>query len=494
MLATSAEKRVVSRVGGRPSQPARRGREKGKGRAGILFVRFVCLVITLGTQPIGCQQASSDRPNIILVTLDTTRADHFSSYGYPRDTTPRMDRIAGEGVRFVRAQAQSATTPVSLASLLSGRYPYRHGLRTLHGHRNNRISGDTPLLQETLRAAGYATAAFVSAYPASSDFGLARGYDHFDEAFLESREPKIEPSGLVRTGRSQRTAAETNALALAWLREHADAPFFVWIHYFDPHDARFTPPQEFVSKWVQARPRQGKTYLRELYDAELAYVDQNIGQLADQLKGMGRWDDTLMVITADHGEGLGDHDWWGHGILYQEQLRVPLIVRGPGIDRGSVVDRLVQHVDIAPTLLDIAGQGAPDELSDGRSILPLMRGAAAAEETRSTYAEVHNARAFSKNARALTQGEMYSVRHGAMKLIHIPLDPVQDQLYDLARDPGEQHNIIGERPDVVAALRADLKARNAIDRHIPDPSALPDDVRARLEALGYLEQEQEQEQ
>jgi arylsulfatase A-like enzyme len=154
---------------------------------------------------------------------------------------------------------------------------------------------------------------------------------------------------------------------------------------------------------------------------------------------------------------------------------------------GAVVDQLVQHVDVAPTLLAIAGQDGSRGSPDGRSILPLLRGEEIDAHSRSAYAEVHNTRAFAKTARISNKGEMYSVIRGAMKLIHVPLDPRQDELYDLANDPSERHNLVASMPDVAAALLADLNARNAMDHHIPDPATLSVEARTRLEALGYLE-------
>lgn len=343
------------------------------------------------------------------------------------------------------------------------------------------------MIQEELGRLGYRTGAFVSAFPASSHYGFARGFDHFDEGFLErGRGALIRSDGVVTTGDSQRTAAETNEAALAWIRARSGERFFVWLHYFDPHDHKLTPPDSFVAPFLRADPgADHDEYLRSIYDAEVAFADQQIGELVNTLEELDLREQTLLVITADHGEGLGDHDWWGHGILYQEQIRVPLIVNGPGVQRGQVVDAPVEHVDLFPTLLSLAG--GPSQPSDGIDLLPVLQGRPLSQARTATYSEVHNIRAFHEAGEARDRGEMYSLTSEGMKLIHLPRNPALDELYDLRSDPREARNLISSDPQRAKLLLGRLRERGAIDHYLPDPGTLSAAERDRLRELGYLE-------
>jgi arylsulfatase A-like enzyme len=427
----------------------------------------------------------------MLITIDTTRADHLGCYGYPIATSPNLDRLAASGVRFDFAIAQSATTPVSCASLLTGTYPFRHGLRTLHGREKNQLSDSVPTIQGELKKLGYRTAAFVSAYPAGSAFGFARGFDLFDEAFLEQgRLPRIDDAGTVRTGKSQRTALETNQKLLPWLRENAAQPFFVWLHYFDPHDTLLVPPNSFVGPFLRARPQEDREeYLRSVYDAEIAFVDARIGEVVVELDRLGILQHTLLVITADHGEGLGDHDWWTHGVLFQEQIRIPLILSGSGIPQRGAIDAPVEHVDLFPTILELVEPGYTEgfEGLDGRGLIPLLEGREDSDAGSPLYSEVHSILRMSPSAAERRAGESYSLIRGSLKLIHFPQEPTLDRLYDLSNDPRELRNLIKERTSTADALRDELRAMKAIDLYAPDPSTLLPEELEHLKSLGYVE-------
>jgi arylsulfatase A-like enzyme len=451
-------------------------------------LRAALIGALLGMSGFGC--GGPDRPNLILITLDTTRADHLGSYGYAVETSPVLDALAAGGVRFEAATAQSATTPVSCASQLTGLYPYHHGLRSMHGHRKNRLPAEVPTIQEELGRLGYRTGAFVSAFPASSHYGFARGFDHFDEGFLERGRALIRSDGIVWTGDSQRNAAETNEAALAWVREQSAERFFLWLHYFDPHDPQSKPPDSFVAPFLRAEKEVDRDeYLRSIYDAEIAFVDQQIGALVETLEELDLREHTVLVITADHGEGLGDHGWWGHGILYQEQIRVPLIVNGPGVQAGKVVHAPVEHVDLFPTLLSLAG-GASQAV-DGIDLLPVLQGSSLPRARTETYSEVHNVRAFRESAEVRERGEMYSLTRDGLKLIHFPRNPALDELYDLTTDALETRNRITSDRERANVLLARLQEREAIDDYLPDPNTLSVSERERLRELGYLEPEPE---
>lgn len=252
----------------------------------------------------GCDRPVQEgRPSFILITIDTTRADHIGCYGHRGAKSPQIDALAEAGVRFSRAIAQSATTPVSCASLLTGSYPYQHGLRSMHGHKKNYLRADIPTIQGALHRVGYQTAAFVSAFPAGSRFGFARDFEHFDELFLaKGRNPTINQAGVVHTGNSQQSAGQTTTRFLSWLRKHDDESFFVWLHYFDPHDMTLVPPGDLVEEFTRGASREGSDeYNRLVYDAEIAYVDSQIREVVTTLDDLGLRENTILIITADHG-------------------------------------------------------------------------------------------------------------------------------------------------------------------------------------------------
>jgi arylsulfatase A-like enzyme len=451
---------------------------------------LLALAALICTCFVACDGSRSQKPNVILITIDTTRADHLGCYGYPVPTSPTLDGLAADGVRFEFAIAQSSVTPVSCASQLTGTYPYRHGLRAIHGIEKNRLLDHVPTLPEELGRMGYRTAAFVSAYPASSKYGLSRGFEVFDETFLASRGPaQVRPEGVVVTGSSQRTAEETNARALPWLRQHAQETFFLWLHYFDPHDATFTPPESVVSPFRRARQgRGGRAEPLAIYDAEIFFTDLHVSAVIDELRELEIRERTILVVTADHGEGLGDHDWWTHGILYQEQIRIPLVLNGPGIPQGRVLQDPVEHVDIFPTILDLVEPGRSEQLGGlhGRSLLPLIQGKNGSDSSRIVYSEVRNARAL-RGGKRQNEGVLYSLIEDGVKLIHYPLEPSLDELYDLRDDPAELRNIIASNRDAAARLLGELRRRGAIDDFAPDASQMDAEDYHHLKSLGYLD-------
>ncbi len=426
-------------------------------------------------------------PSFLVITIDTTRADRLGCYGYARDTSPTIDALAASGVRFDFAIAQSATTPVACASLLTGRYPYNHGLRTMHGRAHNRLDAEVRTLQGRLGELGYATAGFVSAFPASSWYGLDRGFDVFDESFLSQRQPEIGADGSVETVRSQRNASETTVRLLPWLRENAMRPFFVWLHYFDPHDVTFVPPDSIRERFVSGTAAPGsKEHLSDTYDSEIFFADLHVRAVLDELERLGARERTVVVVTADHGEGLGDHDWWGRGILYQEQIRVPLIFNGPSVQKGLVIAEPVEHVDLAPTVLEMAGAVPDPDDFDGRSLAAVLRSGRTTARSRAVFSEVHNILAFAPGAEQRVRSEMYSIIRMPLKLIHVARDASQDELYDLAADPHEARNLMPSRREDAEVLLADLLSRDAIDGYVPDPSALSEAEREQLRSLGYV--------
>ncbi len=313
-------------------------------------------------------------PHVLIFLVDTLRADHLGCYGYDRPTSPNIDRFAAGAVRFDQPVAQSSWTRPATASILTGLYPHHHGART----RNHKLAEDVPYLPQILRSLGYRALGVSTNGNAGIEFGFRRGFDHFKQM----RESATRPGVHVPVWRA---VDET----LEWLeRIGPEDSFFVFLHVTDPH-APYLPPAALRQKFAPGAPAgagriQGDRPagehttrdLKDLYDAEIAHVDEHFGRLLDELDRRGFLDDTLLVFVSDHGEEFLDHGRHGHGrTLYQEQIRVPLIIRLPKrlrqAEGGSVVDTQVRQIDIVPTILDAIGHGSKLEI-DGLSLLPLI--------------------------------------------------------------------------------------------------------------------------
>ncbi len=418
------------------------------------------------------------RPSVVLITLDTTRADHLGCYGRGLDVTPAIDALAAQGARFELCLATASVTPVSHASILTGRWPYEHGLRVLAGGGGDVLDAGVPTLAETLRDAGWSTGAFTSADTVARRYGLWRGFDVYDTGHGESFAAD-DP----RRNANQRRADLTTDRAIAWLGE-TDGPVFLWLHFFDPHDPKLRPPDAFLQDFrarfstvpAGVRPPAG-------YDAEVHYMDRQVARLLAALDATGRGD-AAVALTADHGEGLGDHGWHAHRLLYQEQIRVPLILRASGVPAGVAVPHVVSTVDLAPTLAEVAG--VPSPAKSGRSLLELARGREPAP--RVVYADQLNALDLhcSFLDRRPQDDLLFTASDGAWKLIHRPNHAGQDELYHLAEDPGELQNRIADEPEVARRLLADLTARGAFRDAAFDSDSVDDDTRSALEGLGYV--------
>ena len=392
------------------------------------------------------QRAGELRPNIVLITVDTLRADHVGAYGDRSAITPNIDGLAARGVRFDQGFAHAPLTFPSHASILTGQLP------AVHGGRDNGsqvLSSAVPTVAERLNRAGYRTAAFVSSFILSAQFGLDRGFDVYDD--------RLPSGGPIIDDQLRRTAVDTSVAAERWIAANASAPFFAWIHFYDPH-APYAPASAG----------------RSAYDAAVTAADAGVGRVLTALARSGIADRTIVILTADHGEGLGDHGEQQHGLLlYDSVMHVPLIVAGPRF-ATAVVSAQVAHVDIAPTILAAAGMSAAG--LPGRD---LRAGSRPAGDTRDreAYAESWYGRLH------FGWSEIRSLRADRWKYIDGP-DP---ELYDLARDPGESSNLVAKRPELVAAMKRRLSdmasgSERAAPVRIPVDSATAE----RLRALGYV--------
>jgi arylsulfatase A-like enzyme/Tfp pilus assembly protein PilF len=388
--------------------------------------------------------------NVLLVTIDTLRADAVGAYGDSAAATPWMDRLAAGGVRFGHARAHNVVTLPSHANILSGRLPFGHGVRDNAGFRFPR---GTETLATILKRQGYRTAAFVSAFTLDSRFGLDPGFDVYDDAFAESHAPA--PFALP-----ERAGADTVAAARRWL-DQAGTPYFCWVHLYDPH-APYQPPEPFASRF----PADG-------YRGEVAAADAALGALVSDLLAQGKAGRTLVVLTADHGESLGEHGERTHGIFaYEATVHVPLLLFSPRLFSSRVVDDEVGHVDLVPTVLDALGLPVPAGLP-GRSLLALATGHRASAVP--TYFEALSGQT--------TRGwaPLHGVALDGWKYVDLPLP----ELYELGADPGEERNLAAARPAERERLRVALSAFRAQDRGLARSGEDPE-VREKLRALGYV--------
>jgi choline-sulfatase len=403
--------------------------------------------------------------HVLVITIDTLRADRLGCYGNDRVATPNMDRLAREGAIALNASVPAPITRPSHVSIFTGLSPAQHGIRD---NISRALAPDVPTLAEAFKAAGFETAGFVSSIVLSSQSGLNRGFDEFADRFELGADAAdearfldiLENRGDVAVGGATR-----------WLERHAHARTFVWVHLYDPH-APYEPPEPYASR-----------YANQPYDGEVAWSDELVGRLDAALTRLGIRDSTLVALTSDHGEALGEHGESVHGFfLYEATLRVPLLLRGPSIRAGTRISAVARSVDVFPTLLDLSGVPAPKmtRAPAGRSLASIARGAVTSVDEVPAFAESLTPRIH------YSWSDLRSVREGRWKFILAP----RSELYDLERDPGEQNNLADAEPARARALS------NALNRHLAseEPAAstraaqagdVPTELVEKLAALGY---------
>jgi arylsulfatase A-like enzyme/Tfp pilus assembly protein PilF len=435
--------------------------------------RLTCISLALlALLATGCQR--EPRWNVLVVTFDTTRADHLGCYGNERIRTPAVDGLAAEGVLFEHAYSPIPITLPSHSTLMTGKVPFAHGVRD---NGLFQLGEEQTTLAEILRQKGYRTAAAVGAFPLLENTGIGQGFEFFDDHLTTEYEDiygeRVFPKESLFF--DERRAARVNEAILPWLEERHEEPFFLWAHYFDPH-LPHEPPSPF-----------DQLYAHDLYDGEIAYADESLGILLDHLRRLGVYDRTLVVFTADHGEGRGEHEETTHSMLiYNTTLHVPLVLKPPAALSGSAVGGLrvmprVGTVDVLPTVLDLLGFEVPENIQ-GRSLRPFLGdGETSAEEfsRRPIYAETLSPR-ITRN-----WGELRALLIGDFKYIHGP----RPELYDLGNDPREVENLVEREPELAHSMRQELVDYLA-DHTVAglDSSVAVDEETARrLQALGYLQ-------
>jgi arylsulfatase A-like enzyme len=418
--------------------------------------------------------------NVVLIAIDTLRADHLRCYGYHRDTGPSLDALAAQGALFERLYAPGVPTQPSYTTTYTGQYPITHGIVS-HGGQAG-LSPDAPFLPELLQKAGYTTCAVDNLYAMKPWF--ARGYEFY-----------ITPRGRHQY-KQEVTCDEVNARAIPWLRRHAREKFFLFVHFWDPHTP-YLPPQRYrtmfydrdptdpardtlapmrrqpvwewwSNSWFKEfpQPLRDAEYIVAMYDGEIRYAADGVGELLDALERTGVADHTLVMILADHGENMYHHDvFFDHHGLYEGVIHVPLIIRWPErVPPGRRVPHLVQHVDLAPTILDACGAEIPAAV-EGHSLLPLMTGDADAPPYDRLITQECAWQA--KWALRTDDYKLILSRERGRDLHNMP----PRELYHLPTDPGELHNLADERPQVTADMEAELEqwiarmmAKNGLDQ------------------------------
>ena len=403
-----------------------------------------------------------DKPNVVLISLDTTRADHLGCYGNADARTPAIDGLARQGVLFSQAASPAPLTLPSHSSIMTGLYPTNHGVR-LNG--TNALSQQHTTLAEALSDNGYQTGAFVGAFVLDGRWGLNQGFRTYDDQFDMSKVKQLDLAAV------QRPANQVFDAALRWLDERKSGPFFTWIHLYDPHTP-YEPPEPLMSEFSRRGPAGP-------YDGEIAFVDQQVDRLLSWLRSTGIDQRTIIVIVGDHGEALGSHGEGTHGYyIYDYAQHVPFIVATP-IDRlqGVRVDSQVSLVDVFPTVLALTGIEVKSRVH-GRSLLPLMFGSAAAGDIYAYSESMAPDLQFGWSA-------LHSLRSPRYKYIEAP----RPELYDLAADPGEATNIFAQQTTLAFEMARQLErliAETSRDAPAPEAANLDQETVERLAALGYV--------
>lgn len=453
--------------------------------------RRLCLVLGLSWALLACGSGSDSadvtgrdnprRPDVLVVTLDTTRADRLGFYGYERDTSPNLDELAAQSMVYDRAYSTSSWTLPAHASLFTGRFPASHGVRhdpegplvlasavdAPEGIRARPLPAGLPTLASILSDAGYATGAAVAGPWLLRVFGFDRGFAYYDDAEIENN-----------AGRSATSVTDS---AIEWLGRSTESsdedrpPFFLFLNYFDPH-APYLPPKGFQRAFLPDAQRirtRAPVHARALYDAEILYMDSQIGRLLRFLRENGLFENTLILITADHGELLGEHDEWGHErFLFEELVKVPFLVKPASAGASGRSSELVQLVDVLPIVLEAAGLPLPDDIQGG---IPGMT-------QRPTLAEV--------NPMSATSPTGYWRARWDDRMKFVWNDLGERYLFDLERDPGEHDNLIERDPDL-ARNQEEALIRSFEELPLPSGDAGPDiaidpETIEALRRMGYL--------
>lgn len=421
-----------------------------------------CMVLLLLTR---CGR--SEQWNVLIVTFDTTRADRIGCYGNTSIQTPNVDALAAEGVLFEKAFTPIPITLPSHTTIMTGKVPFAHGVR------DNGIFSVGPqqkTLAEYLKEAGYATGAAIASFPLTSEFGINQGFDFFEDKITAHFEDFFGNRNVPRQRLffDERNAGQVNEALLPWLETNANKPFFAWAHYFDPHQPH-EPPAPY-----------SHLYASDLYNGEIAYADQSFGVLVNRLKELGVYEKTLIILTADHGEGMGDHNEETHSMLvYNSTLHVPLIIKAPQSAKGRRISQRVGTVDIFPTVMEVLGFPLPNNIQ-GRSLKALL----SSDSENPTLPDVpYYAETLSPRL-AHGWGELRAFFEGDFKYIHGP----RREMFQVIPDHAELEDLVEPQSEMAQKLK--IRLQDYLDTHaiagLDASLELDAETMERLVALGYV--------
>ncbi len=444
------------------------------------FRRLLLILTAFTALHAAAQTPAKPAPNVVLITIDTLRADHLGCYGYKQIKTPNIDALAADGVRFERAFAVVPVTLPSHSSMLTGTYPMLSGMHDFSG---NKLSPLQPTLATVLKQAGYQTGAVIGAAVLDSRFGLNQGFDFYYDHFEFSRLDEANLDEMERPGNVVADVA-LNWLEKDWLAKNALAKnpqkkFFLWMHLYDPHFP-YHPPEPY-----------SREYAAQPYDGEIAFADEQVGRLLRFLKEKGIYQNTVIVLCGDHGESLGEHGEKTHGFfIYNATMHVPLIIRLPEQLPGQLPEKTVARtladpvslVDLMPTVLSAIGLQVPSQVQ-GRSLLPEIRPDPSAPEVqanreRTLYGETFLPRIhFNWSELRASENTKYHF-----------IDAPRPELYDLAKDPGEVNNLFAEKKAVAEEMRSKLVGmirEYSAGKELAEKTGLDPALMERLKSLGY---------
>ncbi len=500
------------------------GAQESVQRIRVLLVRGVALcagVMVAAGWFVGCMsERRGPRPlNVLLITIDTLRADHLGCYGYERDTTPNLDRLATESILFQDVACEVPITLPSHCSILTGLYPQTHGVRS---NGTYRLTEEHVTLAEILREEGYRTGAVVSAFCLAGRFGISQGFDFYDERFSAPLVPGIYPSAsggkpeeftrdwlLYRYRQPyQKRADEVTEIALDVLKRDDNTPFFLWLHYFDPH-APYAPPEPYFEMFYEGHKSDpsnttlkdaeileymiypnvtDREYYVAQYDGEIRYTDEQIGRVLAFLEGSGLKERTLVIVTADHGESLGEHGhYFNHGnAIYEPSVKVPLLIYLPdGNDAGSRVKAPAALIDLFPTVLDLLGIRSSQPVQ-GRSLATLLDGTQSRSSGRYLETIQPEFKQPGGMLRGLLKGQYKYIRTDGL----LAPGGIRRELYDLHADPKELENLADAEPEKVEGMENELLQLAALGIAANQESAVVDltsEDLDRLRSIGYFD-------